>query len=201
MKYLSIDIETTGLDPEKHQILEFAAVYDDLENLVPIEQLPTFKRRIYWEDLVICQYCLKLHKGLLKEISDTVKGTTLGSGITTIDKLAGHFGAWLKSIGVSPYTPYNVAGANFAGFDGLFLKKIPRFPSWSYRVIDVGNLYFTSDMYQLPSLSDTTGRLTEHRALPDALDVVRAIREKMLPKAVSNFDDDEYPMDTSWQKH
>ncbi len=24
MKYLSIDIETTGLDPEKHQILEFA---------------------------------------------------------------------------------------------------------------------------------------------------------------------------------
>jgi len=39
MKYFSIDIETTGLNPEKHQVLEFAAVFDDLEALVLLRQM------------------------------------------------------------------------------------------------------------------------------------------------------------------
>lgn len=175
MKYFSIDIETTGLDPEKHQILEFAAVYDDLENPRPIEQLPTFTRKIYWDDLVINQYCLKLHQQLLKEIA-VDWAANRRYDIITIDQLSGHFGAWLNLI--CSGNNYNVAGKNFAG---LFLKKVPDFPPWFYRVIDVGSLYLRPDMYQLPSLGDIIGNPSEHRALPDALNVVRAIREKMLP--------------------
>jgi oligoribonuclease len=182
MKYLSIDIETTGLDPEKHQILEFAAVYDDLENPIPIEQLPTFSRRIYWDDLIINQYCLELHQQLLQEINDVVRDTKLGNDITTIDQLAGHFGAWLARN--SSGNNYNVAGKNFAGFDGLFLKKVPDFPPWFYRVIDVGSMYFGVVDYRLPSLSDIVGKQTKHRAIDDALDVVKAIREKLLPKEI-----------------
>lgn len=36
MKYVSIDIETTGLNPEVHQVIELAAVLEDTENLRPI---------------------------------------------------------------------------------------------------------------------------------------------------------------------
>lgn len=179
MKYISVDIETTGLDPEKHQILEFAAVYDDLENPVPIEELPVFVRRLYWDNLVISSYCMKLHQGLLQEIANKNDGDVI-----RINQLASHFSHWLTDMYVkftAPNHNYNVAGKNFAGFDGLFLKKVPRFPPWHYRVIDIGSMYLTPDMRQLPSLGEITGRPVSHRALDDALDVVRAIRAKTLP--------------------
>jgi len=182
MKYISIDIETTGLDPEKHQILEFAAVYDDLENPKPVGELPMFIRRIYWDDLVISNYCTKLHRGLLMEIAKDYEQTP--HNIITIDQLSGHFYHWLTLM-YARYNfsnhNYNVAGKNFAGFDGQFLKKVPGFPPWFYRIIDVSSLYLTPGMNHLPSLSDIVGNQVSHRALSDALDVVRAIRGKALP--------------------
>ena len=172
MKYISIDIETTGLDPEKHQILEFAAVFDDLEQPKRLENLPTFHRLIRWDDYVINNFCLNLHKELLQEIRDRNRV------VIPIDTLAGEFRAWLHGM---VGNNYNVAGKNFAGFDGQFLKKIPDFPVWHHRVIDVGSMYLTKDMDTLPSLGDID-RLhsVEHRALPDALAVVAAIRNKMI---------------------
>jgi hypothetical protein len=43
MKYVVIDIETTGVDPENNQILEFGAVIEDSANPLPIEEIPKFK--------------------------------------------------------------------------------------------------------------------------------------------------------------
>lgn len=42
MKIVSIDIEATGLDPEKCSILEFSAVLEDTNNLKELEDLPHF---------------------------------------------------------------------------------------------------------------------------------------------------------------
>lgn len=42
MRYVSIDIETTGLDREACQILSIGAVIEDTNNPLPIEDLPTF---------------------------------------------------------------------------------------------------------------------------------------------------------------
>ena len=39
-KYVSLDIETTGLNPENCQVLEIGAVIDD--GTTPIEECPTF---------------------------------------------------------------------------------------------------------------------------------------------------------------
>ncbi len=39
MQYVSIDIETTGLDPAKNQIVEVAAVMDSIGSDKPIEAL------------------------------------------------------------------------------------------------------------------------------------------------------------------
>lgn len=42
MRYLSIDLETTGLDARKHQVIEFGAVLDDLREQKSLELLPSF---------------------------------------------------------------------------------------------------------------------------------------------------------------
>jgi hypothetical protein len=41
MKYVSIDIETGGLDA-RYSLLEFAAVVEDTADQLPLEELPTF---------------------------------------------------------------------------------------------------------------------------------------------------------------
>ena len=115
---------------------------------------------------------------MLREIQDKNNGN-----IITIDALGPQFAAWLDSVGVRYF--YNVAGANFAGFDGLFLKKVPNFPPWFYRVIDVGNLYFQKDRDRLPGLNDVE-KADKHRALYDALSVVKAIRRKFWPHSYPN---------------
>jgi oligoribonuclease len=46
MKYISIDIETTGIDREKCEILSIGAVIEDTENIKPIEELPKFHSAI-----------------------------------------------------------------------------------------------------------------------------------------------------------
>ena len=53
MRYISIDIETTGLDAETNQILSIGAVVEDTNNLVPFDELPKFhaviKRKVFME--------------------------------------------------------------------------------------------------------------------------------------------------------
>ncbi len=147
-----------------------------------MNELPTFHRSIRWDDYTINDYCLRLHKELLYEIQNHVQNI---ENIITVDKLGVEFAAWLDKIGSIPRN-YNVAGANFAGFDGAFLKKVPNFPPWSYRVIDVGTLYLQKDMDRLLGLSDIDCLATGHRALPDATAVVGAIRHKFWPCSYPN---------------
>ena len=47
MKYLSLDIETTGLDKEKCSIIQFAAVVEDTSNPLPYHELPKFVGYLY----------------------------------------------------------------------------------------------------------------------------------------------------------
>jgi len=42
MKYVSIDIEATGLDHTYCQMIEFGAVLDDLRHQRPLDELPQF---------------------------------------------------------------------------------------------------------------------------------------------------------------
>jgi oligoribonuclease len=50
MKYVSIDIETTGIDREKCEILSIGAVIEDTSNPNPIEELPRFHAAIRRRD-------------------------------------------------------------------------------------------------------------------------------------------------------
>ena len=42
MQYLSIDVETTGLDPALNQILSIGAIFEDTEKKLPWEEVPKF---------------------------------------------------------------------------------------------------------------------------------------------------------------
>lgn len=76
MKYVSIDLETTGLDPERHQIVEFGAVATEHGDMTPIDELPKFRAVILREDYNLNYYCAQLHKDLWEEIGNIVDGMT-----------------------------------------------------------------------------------------------------------------------------
>lgn len=85
MKYLSIDLETTGLDPMKADVLEIAAVLDDLDVAplrvpVTVENLPYFRAVIYRPIYRTDAYCASLHKKLWDEIKHIDKTRIEGEG-------------------------------------------------------------------------------------------------------------------------
>lgn len=68
MKYVSIDIETTGLDPENCQILSIGAVIEDTNNQVPIEDLPSFHVAILRQRIEGEPYALNMNRDLIQDI-------------------------------------------------------------------------------------------------------------------------------------
>ena len=72
MKYFSLDIETTGLDKENHQVLEIGGVIDDLETPLPLSQLPEFHCYVTHDVYNVSEYCLGLHTetGIFDDLSD-----------------------------------------------------------------------------------------------------------------------------------
>jgi oligoribonuclease len=68
MKYISIDIETTGLDREACQILSIGAVIEDTNNPLPIEDLPTFHCAIKRSAVHGELYALNMNKDLIESI-------------------------------------------------------------------------------------------------------------------------------------
>lgn len=153
MKYISIDIETSGLDPEKNKILSFAAIMEDTSNPLPIEDLPKFKAIILQREIVGSPRALTMNSHLIESIGNYLDGDEslkkeieLSTGYKFLEKekvveeffgfLVSHppiceewEGDWKKrdvSIDTNsrPVT-INVAGKNFATFDKLFLEQLP----------------------------------------------------------------------------
>ena len=183
MKYVSIDLETTGLDPDSCDVIEFAAVVDDtLKPDVPVDDLPHFRRLVLQDNYGGEPYALAMHADLLREAAG-------GAHAGTVDPndLFEAFQQWLiDDARVIPYgAPVKilVAGKNFAGFDMRFLRRLPG--AWdglfSHRVLDPAMLFTLAEDERPPSLElclDRAGftKAVSHRALDDARDVVRCVR-------------------------
>ncbi len=67
MKYVSIDIETTGTDEKIHQIIEFAAIIEDSENQLNFDEIPKFRRIVLNPEkkYVFSSYASNLNKDLI----------------------------------------------------------------------------------------------------------------------------------------
>ncbi len=68
MKYISLDIETTGLNKNENQIVEVGAVLDEIGSTTPIEELPKFRAVLLHDGMYMGSYCANLHRDLWSEI-------------------------------------------------------------------------------------------------------------------------------------
>ncbi len=199
MKYASLDIETTGLDKDKCQVLQIAVVVDDMVSSV--EELPRFVAFIDHDNLCFEPYALGLHAktGLIQRyLADKEK-----KSFDNVIAMLLHF--MDRHYPLAGKEKYNLAGKNLQGFDIPFLRSAYRFDprhifidgakGWagsnidqllnrvSHRVIDPGTTFtdFILDT-GVPSLdvckvrAGITNQPVTHDALDDALDVVRVVR-------------------------
>lgn len=74
MKYVSIDIETSGLDPEKNCILSIGAIIEDTEKKLPYEECPKFNAVILQREIVGSPRALTMNKGLIAMIGEYLEG-------------------------------------------------------------------------------------------------------------------------------
>ena len=68
MKYLSIDIETTGLNPEKNEILSIGVIVEDTNNKLPFEEIPKFHVAIKREEITGSPFAINMNKDLIEAI-------------------------------------------------------------------------------------------------------------------------------------
>jgi oligoribonuclease len=202
MKYISFDIETAGLEPGKHSVLEFGAVIDDFET--PVDELPTFRRLLDHETVVGHNYALGMHAdtGILKELQNGE--AEQGGKIISPEQLGQDFGRFLLRNGfetegafvgtieeeISSQTLW-AAGKNVASFDIPHVREIPGFSDYiqfHHRVLDPGPMYFDpAEDEGVPDLSTCLERAgldseIEHTGVADSKDVIKLIR---LAKGVS----------------
>jgi oligoribonuclease len=204
MKYLSIDIETSGLDSEKHTTLSIAAIVEDTKNKLPFDQCPKFNVIIPRRDIYGTPTALIMNGDIIKLMRDYIDGDdevkrllNFNSGYLFIEEsnvvkafyeflLENGFGSDEHSSkdNLKPIT-INVAGKNFATFDQKFLnclpwwKKLIRVRS---RILDPAMLFWNPyEDETLPSLKECKERaqidpVVKHVALDDAWDVIQLMR-------------------------
>jgi oligoribonuclease len=175
MKYLSVDIETTGLDHKWCQVLEFAAVLaDTIDFRTPVEDLPTWSCRFYYDRIVGQPFALHLNAQL---ILDMDKRDPVHNYMHP-DSFWSSFRMWLEKYTVEKLS---FSGKNFGTFDNLFLMNMPRWDREAFRarVIDPGNLFMFPTDDKMPDLKTCIHRAgldwdesKHHRAAEDARMVV-----------------------------
>ena len=194
MRYVSIDIETTGLDPDIRQLLQLGMVIEDTEawpnanSMPPLDELPTFNAVVVRDVYHGEPYALSMHADIFKAVANVPpQGVGLAGDFEVRGRaaMADNEGRvflaakmWLLHyLGAGPYV---AAGKNLGNFDFRFLPK--SFTSlFHHRLIDAGSVAIGRDAAWWggkapPSLRDLIGREPAHDAVGDAQDVIRYLR-------------------------
>jgi DNA polymerase III epsilon subunit-like protein len=188
MNYVSVDIETTGLNPDKCQILQVCAIIDNGGELNKLPRFDFKVRRDFYEGE---PYAFAMHTRLLRQLAaDHVSSDrkelnwNFYRDIGDEKAMVIAYRSWLAYHGVD-LKHYNVAGKNFASFDRMFLRRIDEFPLGRHRIIEVGNLYLRVDDTAVPNTIECCKRAgikidksRIHDALYDCEIVVRLVRAK-----------------------
>jgi len=187
-RYVSIDIETTGLDPGTSQVLEFAAVIEDWTS--PVESLPSLRLLVDHGAITGHPFALTMNARLIAELCRPNPSDRApfgpdwpgGSERVTPDQVGPAFTAFLSRHlpGVTP----TLAGKNAATFDIPFLSRLPNWPRCRHRVVDVGTLWWWPETDE--ALPDTAACLTRsgvtndnlHSALADCRAVIGMVRAR-----------------------
>ena len=155
MIYVSVDIETSGLDHEKHKVLSIGAIIEDTEKKLPYEECPKFNAVVLQNEITGSPRALTMNKGIIAMIGEYLEGTDdvrfnmntilnysfyreddvvkkfyeflWNNGFATLDSPSTHVNGKLTPIidGKTKPITLNVAGKNFGTFDKLFLQELP----------------------------------------------------------------------------
>ena len=199
MKYVSIDIETTGLDLETCQVLSIGAVIEDTNDIKLVEELPTFHGVVLSKQLSGQPYALNMNKDLIEamvyyQTADEDERIDLerlkGMKFYEKDRIVEAFYKFLLENGIEPdgdMVHITAAGKNFATFDLKFLERLPRWKQWirvRQRIIDPSLLYTdwkADDSLPGLGLCKLRAGLPEevaHDAVEDARDVILLLRKE-----------------------
>lgn len=189
MRFLSIDLETTGLIPSEHQILQIGVVIGDFRT-VNLDDLPAWECLIAHEEIHGHPKALAMNAALIEKIAnrnnypnDLFFPTCEAAYRSLFGWLESH--DWPIKAGKARGT---VAGKNAGGFEMPFLYAPQNDGEvWDelfqlrHRVFDPGSLFFKHTDQELPDLKTCLKRAgvekaVEHTAVADALDVIRLLR-------------------------
>lgn len=193
-RYVSIDIETTGLDPITHNVLEFGAVIDDLNFQDDLDSLPTFHCYVLpptMDGYVGDAYALHLNAEILGKISRRLSSKNRDLFLRP-QEVAPTFIKWCISHGLvssrdSKKAKFVAAGKNVSGFDLPFLRsQLAGFGDISigHRVLDPAILYYDPTVDTAPPDIKTCLQRAginddvPHLAVEDAKLVIRLLRNK-----------------------
>jgi DNA polymerase III epsilon subunit-like protein len=68
MKYISLDIETTGLEKDRYQILSIGAILEDTEKKLGFEEIPKFHAAILNNEITGSPFAINMNKDLIEAI-------------------------------------------------------------------------------------------------------------------------------------
>jgi oligoribonuclease len=191
MKFLAIDLETTGLQPDQDQILQIGAVLFDF--VTPENDLPRWETVIAHERITGHPFALAMNAGLIAQIANRQKYPEVNF---SKDCRIAYFGLaeFMAEHGFSAKSDGKlhivVAGKNAAGFEMPFVNAPQNDGQiWratfqaKHRVFDPGSLYFQHGDAGPPDLKTCLARAgiekeVAHTGVADALDVVRLLRHK-----------------------
>lgn len=193
MKYISIDTETTGIDPSLDQVLEIGAIIEDTNNPMSFEDLPKFNVILLYDRYQGTPFAINMNKRIWEILAYVPpKGTTehikycAEHRIIPASEAAHHFNKWLSECGMKGRSV--IAGKNIAGFDVPFLNNLPNWKEnvkFHNRVIDPGSIMIDWKNDDVPPNSEECKRRARleddtiaHNALYDAWDMIQILRSQ-----------------------
>lgn len=197
MRYLSIDLETTGFDPLHCQVLEFAAVLEDTRHPeVPVEELPSLRLAVHHEILTGNVGAFVMNARLLEEISEAEEKNNLPADHCLPAEVLLRFADFLDQHQIDRKRALVAAGKNFATFDLPFIQQLPGYGTLlhiSNAVIDPALLYLQWQQdSRLPNMEACKRRAglpeqVSHQALADARDIIALLRPFYTKSGISDL--------------
>lgn len=186
MRYLSLDLETSGGKPQRHQILELAAVVEDTKKLLPLPELPSFRRVVRHPEYVGTAGALALNARLLQELARKEPNPELCTPEELLPQLREFLLAQGFKTDKQNCVTVTMAGKNIASFDLGFLRELPGYGTLvraEPAMLDPAAFYLNwRKDTRLPTMQTCKARAgfeddtVAHEALADALDVVQLLR-------------------------
>jgi oligoribonuclease (3'-5' exoribonuclease) len=160
MRLVALDLETTGLDPQKHQILQVGMVCFESTTGEIVGEFETLVRD--WKGYHGDPYSLAMNAELLKRIADR-EGVFSG---TLWDMMLRTLRDWGFAFDEDdPSTRPHAVGFNVGSFDIQFLKAA-EIDLFHHRSIEVGSLLMNSFNYPSPVTSRQWAYSEGHTDMP-----------------------------------